>query len=379
MLILAGAGTGKTTPWRIAPHIMVLKRRGSGAHPHADFLRAARPGNDSAHSGHRRGSPVGPRQRRGDRSVVSQIAVVWGPFHSMGNRILRLYAKHLGLEPQLHGCCDRADAGGTCMDVVRHELGVLRQGQALSPQGCLSGDLFVFGVNTRLSTETNHSKNNFLGVVNGSRISRACIANMSVANKKNRRPGFRRPAALLACDDAKNPQLAQVCRRISITCWSTSTRTPAPCRARIVPRAQTRRPGGYGGRRRCAGHLLVPRRRGREYFGICRSLQAQSPKFVVLAQNYRSTQQVLDSANALMAELAPASIARPCLERGNPRRTRSTWPWMMRKPKPKYITGKMLQTREIGGSLKRHAVLVSQLASQRRARSRAHQGATSRS
>jgi DNA helicase-2/ATP-dependent DNA helicase PcrA len=77
---------------------------------------------------------------------------------------------------------------------------------------------------------------------------------------------------------------------------------------------------------------------------------------VVLAQNYRSTQQVLDSANALMAD--------------GPRQHRKTLLGMrqsQQKPfyvalddaqgQAEYITNKILHTREIGGSLKRHAIL----------------------
>jgi DNA helicase-2/ATP-dependent DNA helicase PcrA len=79
-------------------------------------------------------------------------------------------------------------------------------------------------------------------------------------------------------------------------------------------------------------------------------------EMVVLAQNYRSAQPVLDSANALMSE--------------GPRQHRKTLLGMRQsgqKPlyvalddaqaQAEYITGKILQTREIGGSLKRHAIL----------------------
>jgi DNA helicase-2/ATP-dependent DNA helicase PcrA len=79
-------------------------------------------------------------------------------------------------------------------------------------------------------------------------------------------------------------------------------------------------------------------------------------EIVVLAQNYRSTQQVLDCANALMAD--------------GPRQHRKTLLGTRQSnQKPLYVTlddaagqaeyivGKILATREIGGSLKRHAIL----------------------
>jgi DNA helicase-2/ATP-dependent DNA helicase PcrA len=88
------------------------------------------------------------RGRAGDRSVVSRL--LWsGTFHSVGNRILRLYAKHLGLDPEFHGAgsrgCGRSHGRGA------PRAGLFGQGQALSAQGCLPRDLFSYRVNTRLS------------------------------------------------------------------------------------------------------------------------------------------------------------------------------------------------------------------------------------
>jgi DNA helicase II / ATP-dependent DNA helicase PcrA len=77
---------------------------------------------------------------------------------------------------------------------------------------------------------------------------------------------------------------------------------------------------------------------------------------IVLAQNYRSTQQILDSANALMSEGARQH-----------RKTLLGTRQSAQKPfyvalddaqaQAEYITAKILHTREIGGSLKRHAIL----------------------
>ena len=77
---------------------------------------------------------------------------------------------------------------------------------------------------------------------------------------------------------------------------------------------------------------------------------------VVLAQNYRSTQQILDCANALMADGARQH-----------RKTLLGLRQSAQKPfyvalddvqaQAEYITSKILHTREIGGSLKRHAIL----------------------
>jgi DNA helicase-2/ATP-dependent DNA helicase PcrA len=60
-------------------------------------------------------------------------------FHSIGSRILRLYAKHLGLDPNFT-VLDRADAADL-MDVIRHELGFSLTSDFA--QGCLPRDLLL--------------------------------------------------------------------------------------------------------------------------------------------------------------------------------------------------------------------------------------------
>ncbi len=77
---------------------------------------------------------------------------------------------------------------------------------------------------------------------------------------------------------------------------------------------------------------------------------------VVLAQNYRSTQQILDAANALMAD--GARQHRKTLL-GLRQSTQKPFYVAMddAQAQAEYIAGKILQTREVGGSLKRHAIL----------------------
>ena len=121
---------------------------------------------------------------------------------------------------------------------------------------------------------------------------------------------------------------------------------------------QALKPDGTGrhrGRRRCAGHLFVSRRGGREHPGFADRYKPKA-EIVVLAQNYRSTQQMLDCANALMSEGARQH-----------RKTLLGTRQSTQKPlyvtlddaagQAEYIVGKILATREVGGSLKRHAIL----------------------
>jgi DNA helicase-2/ATP-dependent DNA helicase PcrA len=79
-------------------------------------------------------------------------------------------------------------------------------------------------------------------------------------------------------------------------------------------------------------------------------------EIVVLAQNYRSTQQILDVSNALMADGARQHRKTLLGTRQSPQK-----PFYVAMDdaaaQAEYITGKILATREIGGSLKRHAIL----------------------
>src|SRR6204780_1896908 len=119
MLILAGARTGKTnTLAHRTAHLVV-----NGVDP-ARILMLTFTRRAAQEMIRRTQSIVGEvmsdRGKAGDRSVQSRL--LWsGTFHSVGNRILRLFAKHLGLSPNFT-VLDRADAADL-MDVVRHDLG----------------------------------------------------------------------------------------------------------------------------------------------------------------------------------------------------------------------------------------------------------------
>ena len=129
LLILAGAGTGKTNTLAHRTAHLVLNGVDPARILMLTFTRRAAQEMIRRTQHHRRGSDVGSRQggrsQRGDRGCYGR-----GTFHSVGNRILRLYAKHLGLDPNFT-VLDRADAADI-MDVVRHELGYSAQGEALS-------------------------------------------------------------------------------------------------------------------------------------------------------------------------------------------------------------------------------------------------------
>jgi DNA helicase-2/ATP-dependent DNA helicase PcrA len=77
---------------------------------------------------------VGTATAEGRRA--SRIA--WaGTFHAIGNRLLRLHAPAVGLDPSFT-VLDRSDAADL-LDVVRHELGFSRQATRFPQKGtCLA-------------------------------------------------------------------------------------------------------------------------------------------------------------------------------------------------------------------------------------------------
>ncbi len=197
LLILAGAGTGKTNTLAHRTAHLVLNGVDPARILMLTFTRRA------AQEMIRRTQAIvaevlSDRGRAGDRSVVSRL--LWsGTFHSVGNRILRLYAKHLGLDPNFT-VLDRADAADL-MDVVRHELGFSAKDKRFPRKdACLA--IYSYRVNTRLSLKQTLEEQ-FPWVKRMGGGSHAPVSRICRPQAKESRPGFRRLAALLACDDAK--------------------------------------------------------------------------------------------------------------------------------------------------------------------------------
>ena len=146
LLILAGAGTGKTNTLAHRTAHLVLNGVDPARILMLTFTRRA------AQEMIRRTQTIvtevmSDRGKLGDRSVQSRL--LWsGTFHSVGNRILRQFAKHLGLDPNFT-VLDRADAADL-MDVIRHDLGYSSKDKRFPRKdSCLS--IYSYRINTRLS------------------------------------------------------------------------------------------------------------------------------------------------------------------------------------------------------------------------------------
>lgn len=124
LLVIAGAGTGKTNTLAHRVAHLVLQ----GVRPERVLLltfsrRAAQELSRRAQSivGHAvKGAARGPA------GGPAEVRLPWaGTFHSVANRLLRHYAAQVGLEPGF-GVMDRGDSADL-LDVARHEAGLTSQ------------------------------------------------------------------------------------------------------------------------------------------------------------------------------------------------------------------------------------------------------------
>jgi DNA helicase II / ATP-dependent DNA helicase PcrA len=324
LLILAGAGTGKTNTLAHRAAHLVLNGVDPARIMMLTFTRRA------AQEMIRRTQAIvaevlADRGRAGDRSVQSRL--LWsGTFHSVGNRVLRLYAKHLGLDPN-YTVLDRGDSADL-MDVVRHELGFSSKEKRFPRKdACVA--IYSYRVNTKLSLkQTLEEQYPWCREWEAdlTRLYREYVAR----KQKNRVQNFDH----VLVDEYQDTSTLQ---------------------GEVV---HAIKPDGKGITVVGDDAQAIYSFRAAAVENILGFADRYKPKadMVVLSQNYRSTQQILDTANALMSE--GARQHRKTLL-GTRQATQKPFYVSMDDAlaQAEYITGKILHTREIGGSLKRHAIL----------------------
>ena len=137
LLVIAGAGTGKTNT--LAHRVAHLVAHGADPGRILLLTFSRRAAEEMTRRVARILGQVPPPGHglRGWRSAWS------GTFHSVGARLLREYAGRIGLDAgfTIHDRADSADL----MNLVRHELGLFGEGQALSVQGHVPRHLFSGG------------------------------------------------------------------------------------------------------------------------------------------------------------------------------------------------------------------------------------------
>ena len=124
--------------------------------------------------------------------------------------------------------------------------------------------------------------------------------------------------------------------------------------AEILQRLRARRRGRHRGRRRRAGDLLVPRRDRREHPRLPGAVRRRRP-WSTLEENYRSTQRVLDAANALIGKASAST--RKTERRARNGRARATSPSPTTRRRRNTSSSACCEAREQGVALKRQAVL----------------------
>jgi DNA helicase-2/ATP-dependent DNA helicase PcrA len=348
MLILAGAGTGKTNTLAHRTAHLVLNGVDPARILMLTFTRRA------AQEMTRRTQTIvaevlSERGKLGDRSVLTRM--LWsGTFHSVGNRILRLFARQLGLDPSF-SVLDRADAADL-MDVIRHEQGLSAKDKRFPRKdACLA--IYSYRVNTRLSLKQTLEEQ-FPWVVEWEQDLTRLYREYVGRKQRNN---------VLDFDDLllywhvmmKNPSLAQNLSGNFEHVLVDEYQDTSALQGEII---QTLKPDGSGVTVVGDDAQAIYSFRAAAVENILGFAERFKPKAdtVVLSQNYRSAQPILDAANALMSE---GSRQHRKTLIGLRQATQKPLYVMLddAQSQAEYIVGKILAVREVGGSLKRHAIL----------------------
>jgi DNA helicase-2/ATP-dependent DNA helicase PcrA len=348
MLIVAGAGTGKTDTLahRVA-HLVI-----NGVDPARILMltftrRAAQEMRRRAHEITRKAlnDTLG-----GLTQAVAQRLTWAGTFHSIGNRLLRHYAAHLKLDPRF-SVIDRGDAADL-MDSLRQELGLAEKEQRFPRKDtCLQ--IYSSRVNTRSSLKETLEQH-YPWCAQWEEDLTA-LFRVYVEQKQH--------ASLLDYDDLllywhvmmAEPRLAQHIGahfdHVLVDEYQDTNRLQAEILHALKPDGAGLAVVGddaqaiYSFRAAAVENIL----------GFAERFNPPA-EVVTLAQNYRSTQQVLDVANAVMAE-APRQHRKYLLSiRGEGARPRLVSIDELQS-QAEYICIEILKRREANVPLKRQAVL----------------------
>src|SRR6185312_2061089 len=348
LLIIAGAGTGKTDTLahRVAHLVM------HGVDPARILLLTFT--RRAALEMRRRARDIVKKALNEPLGGVSQSVaqrLSWaGTFHAMANRLLRHYARHLKLDPQFT-VIDRGDAVDL-MDTVRQELGLAAKGERFPRKDtCLA--IYSYRVNTQKPLkETLELQYPWCAPWEGdlTKLYRAYV------ERKQR-------LAILDFDDLLlywhlmmgEPKLAQHVGEhfdhVLVDEYQDTNRLQADILHALKPDGTGLAVVGddgqaiYSFRAAAVDNIL----------GFPNRFEPRA-EVITLAQNYRSTQQVLDAANALMAE-APRQHRKHLLSaRGTGSRPKLVTVDDL-QAQAEFVCAEVLKRREANVPLKRQAVL----------------------
>jgi DNA helicase-2/ATP-dependent DNA helicase PcrA len=332
LLILAGAGTGKTNTLahRVA-HLLL-----EGASPDRILLltftrRAAQ------------------EMIRRARRIAGEARLPWsGTFHSVANRLIRRHCRRVGLAESF-SVLDRGDAADL-MDVVRHELGYSKTGKRF-PRKDTCVAIYSHRVNTRGElADTLQSGYPWcaeweaeLKKLFGAYVER------KLANQALDYDDLLLYWHAMMADDALCREIAGRWDHVLVDEYQDTNALQAEILARVKPTGEGLTVVGddaqaiYSFRAATVENILGFERR----FGAA---------VVTLEENYRSTQEILDAANALMREASRSyrKELRATRERGSRPRYVTL---LDDAAQAQYVVARVLEAREAGTELRHQAVL----------------------
>jgi DNA helicase-2/ATP-dependent DNA helicase PcrA len=348
LLVVAGAGTGKTNT--IAHRVAHLAL--SGVDPARilmlTFTRRA------AVEMKRRANEIMREvldDKLGGKAQQLSQRITWtGTFHSIGNRLLRHYAKHVGLDPAF-SVLDRGDSADL-LDTVRAELGFSGKGQRFPRKDTCLG-IYSYRVNTQKSLkETLESQYSWCAHFEEDigKLLRGYVERKSQYRVLDFDDLLLYWHAMMG-EDRIAKSVAALFDHVLVDEYQDTNKLQADILYALKPDGQGVTVVGddaqaiYSFRAAAVENIL----------GFPDRFRPKA-EVVTLAQNFRSSQSVLDAANALMAD-APRQYRKHLLSmRGQ-------------GPRPKLVTvddlptqaeficTRILASREAGTPLKRQAVL----------------------
>ena len=348
LLVVAGAGTGKTDT--IAHRVAWLAM--NGVDPGRMMLltftrRAAAQMRRRAHDILRRALD----DTLGNKSQAMLQRLIWaGTFHSIGNRLLRHYGRHLKLDPGF-SVIDRSDSADL-FDNLRQELGLTEQYQRFPRKDtCLA--IYSWRVNTQKSLHDTLEQQFSWCLGWEQELGKLCRAYV----ERKQRCGLLDYDDLLVYWQAmmSEPRLAQQVGsnfdHVLVDEYQDTNRL----QGEIV---RGLRPDGAGVTVVGDDAQSIYSFRGTVVENILNFPDTYTPKaeIITLAQNYRATQPILDVANALMAD-APRQHRKHLLSvRGAGGRPQYVTADELQS-QAEYVCGQVLKRREAGVPLRRQAVL----------------------
>jgi len=344
LLIIAGAGTGKTTTFAHRVAQLVVR----GADPRRILLLTFT--RRAAETMTRRAEQIAAQVAKEEGAGRGRVE--WsGTFHAIGNRLLRMHAEAVGLDPGFT-VLDRSDAEDL-LNLVRHELGFSKQATRF-PKKSTSLAIYSHAVNAGETVEQTLERS-FPWVADWAEELKRLFR--SYGDAKGRRHVLDYDDLLLYWfhlmqDAAAAERVRQRFDHVLVDEYQDTNALQAGILRGL-------KPDGHGLTVVGDDAQSIYSFRAATVRNILDFPQQFTPPahVITLEQNYRSTQPILDAANAVIA-LAPEGFAKRLV---SSRRSEQR-PFLVtvrdEQAQAEHIVDQVLEHREAGIDLKRQAVLM---------------------